>query len=60
MLALGSVRQGLFKSPDEQVDHAGRDEVEADVWVREEITAALGETDGRFGPMATRLEPFAT
>jgi hypothetical protein len=22
VLALGSVRQGLFKSPDEQVDHA--------------------------------------
>jgi len=36
----------------------GREEVEADAWVREEITAALGETDGRSGPMATRLEPF--
>jgi hypothetical protein len=32
-----------------------RDEVEEDAWVREEITAALGETDGRSGPMATRL-----
>ncbi|HEY0014873.1 MAG TPA: HEAT repeat domain-containing protein [Longimicrobium sp.] len=38
----------------------GRDEVEAEAWVREEITAALGETDGRSGPMATRLEPFVT
>ncbi|HEX8360293.1 MAG TPA: tRNA epoxyqueuosine(34) reductase QueG, partial [Longimicrobium sp.] len=38
----------------------GRDEVEADAWVREEIKAALGETDGRSGPVATRLEPFAT
>ncbi|WP_331123309.1 HEAT repeat domain-containing protein [Longimicrobium sp.] len=38
----------------------GRERVEEDAWVREEIEAALGETDGRSGPMATRLEPFVT
>jgi epoxyqueuosine reductase len=38
----------------------GREEVEEDASVREEIAAALGETEGRSGPMATRLEPFVT
>ncbi len=38
----------------------GREEGEADAWVREEITAALGESEGRSGPMATPLEPFVT